>query len=199
MIKKISFWKYESILLALLSGMLFSCQNDIEQIKALTEDQNLPVQVVRNGTFHYTQDGELRNTLKAAYLEQYEGEDPHLKVSGGFTLFMYDSLENIEATLQANEGIFIEQEQRMEARDDVKLSNMEGEILRTEELIWQQDSDRVYTDKFVSITSKDGVIYGKGLESNSRFSSYSMKNLSGDLYVDDPAKNDSIDGSEEKP
>lgn len=199
MIKKISFWNFESILLALLSGMLFSCQNDIEQIKALTEDQNLPVQVVRNGTFHYTQGGELRNTLKATYLEQYEGEDPHLKVSEGFTLFMYDSLENIEATLQANEGIFIEQEQRMEARDDVKLWNMEGEILRTEELIWQQDSDRVYTNKFVSITTKDGIIYGKGLESNSRFSSYSMKNLSGDLYVDDPAKTDSIDGSEEKP
>jgi LPS export ABC transporter protein LptC len=189
----------KSILLILFSGMLFSCQNDIEQIEALTEDQNFPVQIVRDGTFHYTQQGKLRNTLKATFLEQYEGENPHLKVSEGFTLFMYDSLENIEATLQANEGIFIEQEQRMEARDDVMLWNLEGEILRTEELIWQQDSDKVYTDKFVSISTKDGIIYGKGLVSDSRFKSYSMKNLSGDLYVDDPAKKDSLNGSEEKP
>jgi hypothetical protein len=71
----------------------------------------------------------------------------------------------------------------MQASEDVILKNTKGEQLNTEELIWYQDSAKIVTDKFVQITRADGVLFGKGLESDDRFQSYTIKQITGDLYL----------------
>ncbi|NQX93285.1 MAG: hypothetical protein HRT74_14380, partial [Flavobacteriales bacterium] len=90
----------------ILIGMLFACKNEIEEIKAITGDSELPVQIIKNGTFHYSEESNLVNTLIATELKRFEGEDPRIEVSGGFTMLIYDSLEQVDASIQAEEGIF---------------------------------------------------------------------------------------------
>lgn len=186
-------WK-KSIPASLLVGMLFSCTNDIEEIKALTDEREIATQTIVDGVFYYTENGKLSNKLEAAKLDRYEGEDGHLEVSGGFILTMYDSLEQIEATLRAENGTFYEILNRLEAREKVVLENNEGNRLDTEELIWLQDSDKVYTDKFVVITTAEAIIKGKGLVSDTRFRKRQIKHVTGTIYVDDPNKKDTLNG-----
>lgn len=167
----------------MLAGMLFSCKNDIKEIEALTGESNLPIQTTFNAQFDYTEKGILKNRLSAARLDRYEGEDARIEISGGLVVFIYDSLGNLEAELSANHGLFIEEKRFMEAREDVVLKNMKGEQLNTEELIWYQDSSKIVTNKYVKITRQDGVLFGKGLETDERFSRYTIKEITGDLYL----------------
>ncbi|WP_306641836.1 LPS export ABC transporter periplasmic protein LptC [Sanyastnella coralliicola] len=170
---------------ALAAGIFVSCSNDIDEIKALTEDQDLAVQTVENGTYFYTSEGVLSNKLEAAVLERFETTDPRIEVSGGFTLTIYDSLEQVEATMVAQTGTFWDTEGRLIARENVILTNVDGDKLATEELIWVQDSDLVYTDKHVVITTEESVIRGKGLITDSRFKKREMKEVSGTMYIED--------------
>lgn len=178
----------KSILVIFLTGMLFSCENDIDQIKALTDDFDFPVQTVKNGTYHYTEKSELTNTLIASILKRYEGESPRIEVEGGFEMLMYDSLETVSAILSGERATYYDIEGRLEARENVVFKNNEGAILKTEELIWLQDSDKVYTTKLVEITNADGTIFSKGMTTNSKFSFYRLWEVNGDILIDQPEK-----------
>jgi LPS export ABC transporter protein LptC len=172
--------------LALVSGIFFSCGNDIDEINALIDDRDIAVQTVENGTYFFTEEGHLRNKLEAKLLDRFEGENPRIEVFDGFTLTVYDSVGSIEAVLSARTGTFWEGDGRLVAREEVELVNNEGSKLNTEELYFVQDSDLVYTNKHVIITTESGTIYGKGLVSDSRFKKRQIKQVSGTLFIEDP-------------
>lgn len=189
--------RYIGIPLALASGILLSCRNDIEEIRALTDDRDVAVQTVLEGTFYYTEKGQLTNILEAAVLDRFEGENPRIEVAGGFLLTMYDSAGHVDATLRAVHGTFWDLDGRLLAREDVELINAEGSRLNTEELHFVQDSDLVYTDRHVAITTEDGTIYGKGLVSDSRFKKRRIKQVTGTMYFDESLEND--DNEQDRP
>lgn len=181
--------------IALAIGTLFSCKNDIAEIKALTEDRDLAVQMVENGTFYYTSRGNLSNRLEATYLERFElEEDSRIEVSKGFTLTMFDSLENVDATLTADEGTFFNSNNKLIAKGNVELQNRDGEKLNSEELIFAQDSDLIYTDKNVMITTNESVIHSKGLTTDSQFKKREFTQVTGIMYIDDPIEKDTLNG-----
>jgi len=162
---------------------LCSCGNDISEIKAITDPQQLPVQTNHKAEFVYTESGKLRNKLIAETLERYEGADSYLLAKDGFTMIFYDSTETEEARLTAINGRYDQEKNHLVAWEKVELLNVKGEKLETEELVFAQDSGRIYTDKFVTITSASGVLFGDGLESNDSFTRYHILRPHGDLYV----------------
>jgi hypothetical protein len=78
----------------------------------------------------------------------------------------------------------------MIARDSVILINLKQEELFTEELIWKQDSAKIYTEKYIKIVRNDVVIHGKGFESTEDFSNYVIKKVTGQYYIDDASLNE---------
>ena len=176
---------YKLPVIVLMTGFLFSCKNEIKEINALHDESNLPVQVSHDATYNYTEDGELKNKLMATKLERYINEDPRLEATGGFTMVIFDSLQQEEARLTADRGIFRETENVLEAHYNVILTNINGDSLETEELIWLQDSGKVYTEKEVVISSVDGKLYGKGLVSDETFTKYTINDIHGSFNVED--------------
>jgi hypothetical protein len=53
--------------------------------------------------------------------------------------------------------------------------NNKGERLNTEKLIWDQNRQLIYTDKFVRITTPSEVLTGEGMESTQDFSDWTIK------------------------
>jgi hypothetical protein len=56
--------------------------------------------------------------------------------------------------------------------------------LNAEELIWDQNKKKIYSDKFVKVTTEDEIMFGNGFESNEDFSEYKVKKLTGQLKID---------------
>lgn len=167
-------------------SLCFGCRNEISEIKALTDPQNLPVQTNLEAEYYYTVHGKLRNKLLAGQLDQYGGEKTYLEASKGIELFIYDTLQKESAHLTATNGKFLESESKLIAWGNVVLVNAQGSKLETEELIFLQDSATIHTDKYVTITTPSGVIHGKGLESNDSFTKYRIVETTGDLYMNNP-------------
>ena len=163
--------------------VLFSCNNTIDEVKEIGNTEEKPVKESFNVTYLRSVKGVLSNRLMASYVKQYKNGDAIFPE--GFVLEMLDSNLAVTARLEAKFGHVFNESKKMIARDSVVFRNVVNEELYTEELIWQQDSGRVYTDKFVKIKKKDVVILGNGLESNADFSKYVLKNITGEYYFDE--------------
>jgi len=156
--------------------------------------EGFPAQLVVDGYFEYTENGQIIQSLEAARLERWEeqtgtdeeGLSPLWQVGGGYTLYIGGSREDHTAVLSAQRGTYDDQAGRLEAWDDVVLVNEEGERLETEHLIWSHDSDVVHTQRPVVIHTAQGVLRGKGLRANSRFERYEILSPTGsfDLTLD---------------
>ena len=169
--------------LTLLVLVLFSCNNTIQEVKEVGDMEEKPFKESFNVTYLRSLNGKISNRLISPHVMQYKNRDAIFPE--GFLLEILDSNLEVTARLQAKFGHIFSESKKMLARDSVIFINSENDELFTEELIWQQDSGRIYTDKFVKIKKKDVVLLGKGLESNEDFSKYVLKNISGEYYFNE--------------
>lgn len=163
--------------------MLFSCKNTIEEVKEIGSFDEVPVKESFEVVYLRSQHGVVSNRLTTPVLEQYKNK--RTLMPQGFLLEFLDSNMNTNAYLEAKYGEIISADNKMIARDSVILVNFKNEELYTEELIWQQDSAKIFTDKYIKIVREDVVIHGKGLESSEDFSKYVIKKVTGQYYIDE--------------
>ncbi|MFM7234416.1 MAG: LPS export ABC transporter periplasmic protein LptC [Flavobacteriales bacterium] len=177
-----------SALVPIAITLFASCKNDIQQVRAITEKNTHAKQVSYNATYTFSEKGKKQTRLEANLLEQFdlEGDEDYLLASNGFSMLFFDSLGREEARITARNGKYEEKKKLLTAWDSVVLSNSIGEKLETEELIYMQDSARIVSDKFVTITLQGGTLLrGRGLESNDSFTSYRIMQPTGDIIVDE--------------
>lgn len=181
------------IVLFMFASILAACRNDIADIRAITDKNTKPVQTSYNASYTFSEKGLKQTRLEAGLLEQYkvEGEDDYIVASGGFKMIFFDSLQLEEARVTADSGRYEEKKKTLMARGNVLLLNTQGEKLETEELIFDQDSALIYTDKRVKITLSGGtVLHGLGLRSNDNFTRYRIIKPTGDLVLDEDQNTD---------
>lgn len=168
-------------------GVLFSCaSNELEEVLVYNEKEVMPIRSTTQVTYTYTDSGRVKNLLEANKLEQFKVADSSYSIlSEGFSLTFYDAQGAFDGKLTAQNGYISNDNSVMVARDSVVFVNKLKEKLNTEELVWRQDSATVTTDKFVTIERGDGIIYGKGLESNQSFTNYEIMEPTGVIYIDE--------------
>ncbi len=177
----------KSIVVFLLATMLFACKNKLSDIQAMDSMlDTMPDVTASEIEFQYTEKSMLQVKLNSPLMHNYTGKNPYMEFPDGFKVIFYDSLQNEKTILTADYGINYENRQMMEARGDVVVINHETkEQLNTEELIWDQTKELIYSNKFVKLTTENGVLYGDGIESDQTFSKRKLKHPTGDLMVED--------------
>jgi LPS export ABC transporter protein LptC len=168
-----------------MAGMLFSCKNDLEKVRAFANDEEFPFQTTYNVIYTFTENGRIKNQLIAGEVNRYGTDTGRTELSDGFKILMYDSLARQESELVAKRGTQYTHKNMLIARDSVKFTNPLGEMLETSLLIMDRDSAIIYTNEPVKITRGDNVIFGDGLRANESFSRYRIKNPRGSFYVQD--------------
>ncbi|SRR5690554_3950928 len=171
----------------IMAGLSVSCtSNDMAQVLELSDPGNRPVRSTENVVYTYTDSGRVTNTLKAGKVDRYASPDStYSLISNGFELLFYTDSGDFDGRLVARNGYISDNNSLMIARDSVVFVNKMNETLYTEELMWFQDSAKVFTDKFVTIERDDAVIYGHGLTSDQNFTNYVIRDVTGMLYLDE--------------
>lgn len=172
-----------SIFVIACTAILFSCKNDIQDVNSLFDFDKRPVDVAKEVEIAYSDSGEIKMLLKSPIMEKYEGDDPYTEMPKGVKVFFYDSLKTINSYLTANYAINHEKSKIMEAKNDVVVINAKGQRLNTENLIWDQKTHLIYTNKSVKITTADEVIFGKGLKSDETFDNWEIVNVTGSFLI----------------
>lgn len=173
-----------------LTATLLSCNNEMEEVNRLNRQDTTPTMFARDVSISESESGITKYKLTASLLKRFEseGKGANTIFPEGFKVVFFDSLnpDKIRTQITAEYGMDNEGKRRMEARSNVVVINqLKGEKLNTEELIWDKNTRKVFSDKFVTITTPDKIIYGEGLVSDERFEQWTIKKPRGEMYVND--------------
>lgn len=169
--------------------MLFACKNDMNEIVAMNFNDTLPDVSAKDIEFTFSDSAKVQVRLMGPVMHAYQGDDAYMVFPDGFSVEFYDSLLNVTTTITGEYGIHYSEKKMMEARKNVVVTNYEtGERLDTEELIWDMTKEIIFSNKFVKITSEDGVLYGDTLIASQDFSKRSILHPSGEIEVNDDEK-----------
>jgi LPS export ABC transporter protein LptC len=179
---KILFRAY--ILSPLLLILLCGCNNDPQQIKALTDKNAMQEDKATDVVFVYSEQGKAKARLFAhTFIRNESAKPPFTDMKEGLKVEFYDDSLHITSTLTAGYARYYEKQQNILIRNNIVIVNKKGEQLNTEELVWNQNIKKFYTEKFVKITTQSQVLFGDGLEANEDFTWYKIKNLKGTVQV----------------
>lgn len=163
---------------------LMSCNNEISEIRSITDLNTLPVQVTENAKYRFYEDAQLTSELNARIIEQFEDDSSFIRATQGFEMKFYRQDGGLEAGIQADSGWYFPTTGKLHARSNVLLQNATGEKLETSELYFHEDSSRIHTEQRVKITTLNGgVIEGLGLEGNSSFTRYKIIKPVGEIML----------------
>lgn len=187
--------KISWVALVLMSAtLLISCKK-VKKVEDVNPE-TLKTQEVENLTQVYSVNGKLSYRFETPLLERYElATQPFMEFRKGVKVETYnDSTHRIESELVADYAKFIEPLELWQARGNVVAKNDKGQILETQELFWDQKSDKIYSNVDSKITQGEDVIVGTGFESNSKFDDFIFRRPKGTVTVDtEPTLADSTD------
>jgi LPS export ABC transporter protein LptC len=165
--------------------LFYACENNIEEIKAFSSPENLPILEATNFQTLFTDSGQIRFLLKAPKLLQFENEGKDfIEFPNGMELVEYDANKNIISTLSADYAKQFVKEEKWVAKNNVVATNAQGDSLKTEHLIWEEKTEKIYTDEFVKIIRPNSVISGVGLVSDQALQDWKILKPTGTIYVE---------------
>ena len=111
----------------------------------------------------------------------------------GVYLEKFDSLFHIDASIKADTAYYYETKKLWELRQNVHIRSQKGEKFDTDQLFWDQENKKIYSDKFIRIESNDRILTGYGFESNQEMTEYRIFNNTGVFAVENtPAAKDTL-------
>ncbi len=177
-----------SVFFLLVFIFFASCENDMEEIKAFTNQKELPDVTVENLNTQYSVNGQTQIVLSTPLALRYSNPQKEYSVfPKGIVLVFYDKNMNIHSSLRADYGIYYEKRNFAKVSGNVILTNVNGSILRTEELFLNEKEEKIYSVKPVNIVDKSGFeITGEGgFESNLDFTIYRFTDVTGKIIKND--------------
>ena len=181
------FTTYNIMIAVLIAGtaLFSSCDKKEITVKDLMI-KGLPTLSARNVETMYSDSGKVTMVVQTPLIQQYSSEEnPYTLFPKGLTVLFYDRTDKPQASITSNYARYTEKDDVWELRDSVVAVSNKGEVLETELLFWSQPRDRIWSDRFVRFTHNDQIVMRTGFNSDSRFSNWTIKNVTGTIYIRD--------------
>lgn len=201
--KKTMLTKLKILTFIIFTLLFFSCETtDLEKIKALSNKEELPDVIIENLQAIYSLNGNTQVKLLTPKAFKYTSETKQYTLfPDGLNLMFYDNNFNLHSSLTANYGIYYDKKRFAKASGNVILTNVNGSVLKTEELFIDENEEKIYSVVPVNIKDKDGfeITGEKGFVSNLDFTVYRFTDVSGEKIFQENEDNDFFSDKEEKP
>ena len=156
--------------------------------EAITERDSLPVMQTLGVTTLISDSGVTRYRVNTEEWQVYDRKNPpHWAFEKGIYLEQFDSVFQVEASIKADTAYYYNKQGLWKLTGNVDIQNRKGERFNTELLYWNENTKKVYSDKFIRIQQPDRIITGQGFDSNQEMTIYVIHNIQGIFYVDDEA------------
>ena len=172
-----------SLFFVLCSLFFSACNNSLEEAKLIVSRTNVNIEKGKDVQINYSDNGVVRIQASGPKATRFNTEKPYLEFSDGIKILFYNSAREVESTLTAKHATAVENSHSMTARDSVVVVNNKGEVLNTDELIWDEGKKIIYSNSFVKIATKDEILYGNGMIANENFTDYTIKHITGTIKV----------------
>lgn len=130
----------------------------------------------------FSDSARLQVKLMAPVQQEFENGDGVFPK--GLYVKFYGDPGQITSTLKANYGKQDRRKNLYIAQGNVIVENLQKkEKLETEELYWDKNKGKIYTDKFVRITTAEEILTGEGLRANQDFTNWRILKPTGSFSL----------------
>lgn len=175
------------VLIVFISIALWSCQTDRNEVLALGKKTIVPSQTGKDITMLYSDSTVLKIKLQAPQMQIFDKDvkEKMTVLPKGVFIIFYNEKGKQESTLKADYGVRYEASKRMEVKYNVEVVSAKGEKLNTEQLVWDEYTKKIKSDKFVKITRANEIIMGNGLIANQDLTQYEIKEITGTIRLEE--------------
>lgn len=166
-------------------SLMFGCAEKV--VKPRVEDkETTPTQIAIDLISIESRNGVESYRMTTPLMERYElATKPFAEFRKGILVETFDDTTQVlQSSLRADYAHFDETDEIWEVRGKVVGQNIEdGKKLFTEQLFWNQKTDRIYTDKFARIIDGQNEYKGVGFESDGKLKNWSFHTPRGTMEV----------------
>lgn len=161
------------------------CTNDMETISMFT-NRNLPSQELKGAEVRRSERGVLQMTLEAPLIQQYQTPEAKTVYPKGVELQFFDNQQQLRTTLRANYAISLDERNIMKAQDSVVVIDYQnGDTIYLEDIIWNSNEDRIYSNHSVRAVNGQRVTYGDGFVSDQQMQNLRILRQRGTVEVEE--------------
>ena len=163
--------------------MLFSCSGGKG-----AKEVNMQTMITQQSdslTMVYTKNGIKEYRFWTPLMERYEfARDPYMEFRYGINIVTFDSLGRDNSKMRADYAIFYEKRELWETRGNVVGESADGRKLYTQQLFWDQKTDKVFSNVDCRIVDGADEFVGEGFESDGDFKNWLFRESEGRMWVD---------------
>jgi LPS export ABC transporter protein LptC len=155
------------------------CEEKIKpSISSVTIGQNIPTQESWNATITFTDSGRVTGILRAGHIAMFSDKRLTL-LDSNIVVDFYDEYGQHTSSLTARQGKVNDITNDFEAHQNVVVISDSGTTLRTEDLYWNNQTQKIFTPAYVEITSPKEQLQGHGFESDKSLKHYTIYKVTG--------------------
>ena len=114
-----------------------------------------------------------------------EAKEPHWTFPHGVTCEELDDNFKTLTTIKCDSAYFDKGQALWTLTGHVRLTNATGDVVLTDQLLWDQRTHRLYSDAFIHIEKQGRIIEGYGYESNERLTTYQLRQVEAIFPIDE--------------
>jgi LPS export ABC transporter protein LptC len=160
--------------------MTLSCNYDLEILYKVIDTETEPDLTVENFETQRFDSARLQVRIISPLMKQFNSaSEPRREFPNGLHVWIYEKTGELNAEITANWAIQTMETDLWEARNNVVVTNVDGRILETEQLFWDQKESVLYSERFTKITESNGsTASGDSFWALQDFSRYTLTNRS---------------------
>ncbi len=174
--------KYQITFLLFVALFTFACDQQETTNYQPELEKDMPDQEMWDFTVKATKDGRMDALIHAGHMARYS--DKSLAVfDQGVDIDFFNKNGDKVSELIANAGELDENTTNVKAVGNVVVKSDTGITLYTEELFYRHNSNRIYSNVEVMVTTQEGdTLSGLGFESDTQLESWQIKNPHDGVY-----------------
>ncbi len=174
---------FRLLTLVLVLGF-FSCEKI--ETPGLPENFNVSVERAENVEILYSDSAQIKVKITGpTMLYHISSSEPMQEFPDGVLVTFYGEKGEKTSSLSAKHGLRYERAEKVVVCDSVVWKSVNDEMIETEELIWEENKQKVFTKKFARITRPSEIIFGYGFAADQNFKNARINAVTGRLKVED--------------
>lgn len=160
--------------------LVWGCSNDFK-VERLEIDGNVTPTMITDSVNSFVSDsGITRYQIEAPkWLMFDDADEPYWLFPQGLKLKQFDDSMQMASTLICDTARYFSGKKLWKLDGNVRMRNIGGDKFLTDQLFWNQNSRKVYSDSFIHIERADRIIEGYGFVSNEEITIYTIRRPTG--------------------
>ena len=183
-----------AIKLTLFTGIMLafcSCENSLNDIKKIaSKEEDKPISRTTGVDIIYSDSARVKAHVTGPLMIDYSDNTPkpYKEFPKGIKIIFYDNNLKETGNIVSDYAVQREKENVTEFRKHVVATNAQGQIFKSEELIYDMTAKTFKSTKAVEITSPNGdIMEGSGADSNESFYPWHIVGTTGNFQVNEKA------------